>query len=344
MQRKLKSGLLAILGASAIIGSTLCAINCKKSDTETKKETTQICQNVWDLSDGKIKSNKVEKLEEIAYTNDSKLVYCRNGFSETKIFENEGVIGGRFETKREITQPTKISAGFATAVVIMNVPIKYLEKLKSNYTGYLISTETLTFDRTEIEDVTNKINKGKKKYFENIFHEEKKPDRIKKEYRIYKVCEGEGIWDSEFKSKAKTERIIIDYANDKQIVPDLGIRAIIEFEISKEDKSERVTLVTYPLGNLTPVIPQIKGVWETEDKKYKVGINDIQVIKKEEQDIKIWGSQQLTLVKDILYLEGTTTGPYIKMSFKKEKPSLKYYPEKNSKEKAQELNFVSTIN
>lgn len=54
MQRSLKSGLLSLLGASAILGSSLFLEGCKKEE----RDTSQVSQSIWDKLDGKKADNE----------------------------------------------------------------------------------------------------------------------------------------------------------------------------------------------------------------------------------------------------------------------------------------------
>jgi len=228
MQRGLKSGLLAILGAGAILGGTLFETGCKKE--EDRK--AQVQSNMWKKASLEEKPKPPQVIEDsIKQSNpaNSQRFYFSGNWQESNSssispFGINGKIYSDYGASKNQLVRTKLNIRCDTGIALDRTILAYGEEVKYSYTAYVVSTEPLSFENRQIKEVT----KEKAKELEETFYIGNL-EEIKRKLVVYEV--GKSKPDSKTRdslSFALTEKCSVE----KQSSParDIETRLIVDYE------------------------------------------------------------------------------------------------------------------
>ncbi len=327
MQRSFKSGLLALLGAGAILGSTLLETGCTKEEEQKKKTLNNVLQNA--SSEEKPKAS--QKQTGIAK---AQRFYFNGNWNEPSNhsispFGINGKVYSDYGASKDQLARTELNIRCDTGIALDRTVLASGEEVKYSYTAYVVSTEPLSFQNRQIKDVT----KEKAEELEETFYIGNL-EEIKRKLFVYEV--GKSKPDSKTRdslSFALTEKC----SAEKQSSParDIETRLIVDYELKRGEQVQRIATTSSPQVGIPPYIPELIGKWRAEEgnmtldfKEYGATIGG--------DTPKVYGSKDLLLHKGKIYLEGVERGPRLEFSLSNP-PKMKYFPQKGSSDKPRVL-------
>lgn len=333
MQRGLRSGLLAILGAGAILSGTLFETGCKKEEDQK----AQVQSNMWK------KASPTEKPQTAPITEDSvkqqkpsnsQRFYFSGNWQEpdsSRIspFGVEGKVYSSYGASKDNTEKTKLTIRGDTGIALNRITLATGEEIRYSYAAYIISNEPLSFQNKQIKDVT----KEEAKRLEDAFYIGN-PKEIRRKLFVYEI--GKSKSDTGTRDSISFNiREECNTARRNSPVGDIETRLIVDYELKRGEQIQRITTTASPQVGIPPYIPELIGEWRANEGNMTLNFKEYNVIIEGDTQT-IYGSKELILHKGKIYLEGTENGPVLEFKITNP-PKMKYFPRKGSSEKPTEL-------